>query len=85
MRAEDFSDLPPTIAITAECDPLSDDGKLYCDKIIAAGGKAMHIEEPGLVHGYLRARHKVARAGASFARILSAISALGREAWPDHL
>jgi acetyl esterase len=85
LRADDFSGLPPTIAITAQCDPLSDDGKLYCEQILAAGGKAAHIEERGLVHGYLRARHRVPRAAASFDRILTAISTLGRADWPADL
>jgi acetyl esterase len=31
------------------------------------------VIEPGLVHGYLRARHMSARARASFARIVDAI------------
>lgn len=85
LRAADFTGLPPTVAITAQCDPLSDDGMLYCDKIRAAGGKALHIEEPGLVHGYLRARHRVARAGASFGRIIAAITSLGHGDWPIKL
>lgn len=85
LWATDFSGLPPTIVITAQCDPLSDDGKLYCAEITAAGGKAMHIEESGLVHGYLRARHRVVRARASFARIVTAISILGRGGWPESL
>ena len=39
-------------------------------------------EEPGLVHGYLRARNSVARARDSFERILFAIDAFGRGDWP---
>jgi acetyl esterase len=85
LCATDFSGLPQTIAITAQCDPLSDDGRLYCDQIIAAGGKALFLEEVGLVHGYLRARHSVARAAASFDRIIAAIVNLGRGDWPEQL
>lgn len=85
LRANDFAGLPPTIAITAECDPLSDDGALYAARLRAAGGRALHIEEPGLVHGYLRARHRVTRARHSFDRILRAIAALGQGAWPEAL
>ena len=36
----DFSGLPPTAIVTAECDPLSSDGEAYRDRILAAGGKA---------------------------------------------
>lgn len=85
LYGDSFANLPPTVAITAQCDPLSDDGKHYCDQITAAGGAAMHIEEPGLVHGYLRARHRVARAGTSFDRIITAIATLARGDWPAKL
>ncbi|WP_421914988.1 alpha/beta hydrolase [Mesorhizobium sp.] len=77
----DFSDLPPTVLITAQCDPLSSDGETYRDRIIAAGGQASWFEEPGLVHGYLRARHTVGRARASFTRIVDAVAALGKGSW----
>lgn len=77
----DFANLPPTVVITAQCDPLSSDGEAYRDRILAAGGHACWYEEPGLVHGYLRARHMVGRARASFTRIVEAVSALGRGEW----
>lgn len=74
----DFADLPPTFIVTAQCDPLSSDGETYRDRLVAAGGRAVWIEEAGLVHGYLRARHSVARARASFSRIVEALATLGR-------
>jgi acetyl esterase len=79
----DFSGLPPTVIVTAECDPLSSDGETYRDRILAAGGKALWKEEAGLVHGYLRARHSVTRARDSFARIVAAVAALARGDWPS--
>jgi acetyl esterase len=72
----DFTGLPPTLIVTAACDPLSDDGRDYCEAILAAGGRAVWVEEPGLVHGYLRARHSVPRAKASFSRMIRALSAM---------
>ncbi len=78
----DFNGLPPTLAIAAECDPLADDASTYAARIIAAGGKAHAVTEPGLVHGYLRARHSVPRAKASFARITAAITAFAAGEWP---
>ncbi|MGX5829606.1 alpha/beta hydrolase [Mesorhizobium sp. 43Arga] len=77
----DFANLPPTVLITAQCDPLSSDGEAYRDRIIAAGGRASWVEEPGLVHGYLRARHTVGRARESFTRIVDAVIAIGRSTW----
>lgn len=82
LRDSDFSGLPPTAIVSAECDPLSSDGEQYRDCIVAAGGRAWWFEEPGLVHGYLRARHSVARAGESFNRIVEAVRVLGQGDWP---
>lgn len=81
----DFAGLPPTVIISAEYDPLSDDGAAYRDRIIEAGGKAWWHEEAGLVHGYLRARHSVSRARESFSRIIDALKMLGRREWTHSL
>ena len=78
---KDFSALPPTVAISAQCDPLCDDGREYCELINRAGGSAHWIHEDGLVHGYLRARHSVQRATDSFDRIVGAITSLAQGRW----
>lgn len=82
LHDTDFGGLPPSVLVTAECDPLSSDGEAYRNAIQAAEGRALWIEEPGLVHGYLRARAVSAKAGESFARMTRAIAALGRGDWP---
>lgn len=82
LQDRDFSGLPPTVVIAAGCDPLCDDGADYCARLTAAGGKAHSIVEPGLVHGYLRARHTVTRARDSFTRVVEAVKALGQGRWP---
>jgi acetyl esterase/lipase len=73
----DFSGLPPTVVVSAECDPLCDDSEEYCVAIQGADGSAIWINEAGLIHGYLRARHTVKRARDSFSRIVAAIDAFG--------
>jgi acetyl esterase len=78
----DFSGLPPTVVITAECDPLSSEGEAYRDRIVAAGGRAWWHEEPRLVHSFLRARKTVPLAREAFARIVAALAALGKGDWP---
>jgi acetyl esterase len=82
LQDRDFSGLPPTLAIAAECDPLADDAPAYAAKITQAGGRAHAVTEPGLVHGYLRARTSVPRAAQSFARITDTISAFAQGRWP---
>jgi len=76
LHDSDFAGLPPTAIFAAECDPLCDDAPLYRDRIRAARGRAEATVEPGLVHGYLRARHTVPRARASFTRIIATLAAL---------
>lgn len=83
LHDEDFTHLPPTVAFGAECDPLCDDAFHYCDSVTAAGGKAQYIHEPGLVHGYLRARHSVSRATESFTSIVNTINMLATDQWYD--
>jgi len=78
----DFSGLPPTVIVTAECDPLSSDGERYCDRVLAAGGLAHWYEAPGLVHSFMRARKSSARAEAAGERIVAALAALGAGTWP---
>ena len=82
LQDSDFSGLPPTVIVTADCDPLRDDGAEYAARLRAAGGKVHWINEEGLVHGFLRARTMAERARASFERIEVAIEALGQGIWP---
>lgn len=82
LRDSDFSGLPLTAIFTAECDPLASDGPAYAAALAAAGVPVHCTCEPGLVHGYLRARTMSARAAASFERITVAIEALGQGLWP---
>lgn len=82
LQDTDFSGLPMTLAIAAECDPLADDARDYASKVTKAGGRAHWVVEPGLVHGYLRGRHSVPRVTESFARITDAITAFAENRWP---
>lgn len=74
LRATDYAALPPAFVVTADVDPLRDDGKVYAERLAAAGVPAAWRNEPQLVHGYLRARHMSGRAAASFEAITTAIT-----------
>ena len=52
--ARDLSNLPPALIQTAEFDPLHDEGKAYADAMRAAGNTAIHINYPGMIHGFMR-------------------------------
>jgi acetyl esterase len=76
LAAEDFSGLPPAFVVTADIDPLRDDGRTYVERLKAANVTATYRNEPQLVHGYLRARHVSQRAAASFSAICRAVERL---------
>ncbi|MDH3760256.1 MAG: alpha/beta hydrolase [Gammaproteobacteria bacterium] len=76
LSGVDFGNTPASIVISADIDPLRDDARLYAEKLQAAGVTAHWINEPGMVHDYLRARHVSKAAGAAFGRICDSIKQL---------
>jgi len=52
LRAKDLSGLPRAHLVTAECDPLRDEGKAYAARLLEAGVPTTYVEYPGMVHGF---------------------------------
>jgi acetyl esterase len=63
LRAQDFSGLPPALVITAEYDPLRDEGEHYAEKLRAAGTPAITSRWDGMNHGFFFWVGKVDKAG----------------------
>jgi acetyl esterase len=49
--------LPPTLLVTAEHDPLRDEGVALANAMRAAGGDVVHVDYSGLRHGFVGSVH----------------------------
>ncbi len=79
LLGDDFNDLPPSYISVADCDPIRDEGVLYNTLHMFSGGESVLMEEPGLMHGHLHARHHSARAAEAFDHICTGLNNLS--AW----
>ena len=52
LLAESHAGLPPALVLTAEFDPLRDEGEAYAAKLAAAGVAAKHLCYDGFIHGF---------------------------------
>jgi acetyl esterase len=53
LRAPAHHGLPPALIVTAGHDPLRDEGRLYAEKLEAAGVPVIHRDYPGQIHMFM--------------------------------
>ena len=76
----DLTGLPETLVITADHDLLRDEGRLFAERLAAAGVAARSIQYPGVDHGFLSVPALAREAAlAATDEVLRALSADGLE------
>ncbi|WP_135829944.1 alpha/beta hydrolase [Halorussus halobius] len=71
LRARDLSDLPPATVLTAEFDPLREEGVAYADRLDDAGVPVEHVHYGRMVHSFFTnlAEPRVERAWDALAEL----------------
>ncbi|WP_342152030.1 alpha/beta hydrolase [Methylorubrum sp. SB2] len=71
----DLKGLPPFTVVTAQIDPLHDDGKMLADKIKAAGGQVTYRDYPGVTHEFFGMGAVVAKAREAETAVIGDLNA----------
>ncbi len=73
LRAADLRELPPAIVVTAECDPLHDEGVAYATRLRSSGVPVTHLDYEGMVHGFMGWSSELPQARRAFDEIGAAM------------
>ena len=69
LRAENLGDLPPALIVTAEYDPLRDEGEAYGKRLQKAGVKVTLSRYAGMIHAFIRMTSRLDKANEALYEI----------------
>ena len=81
-RAKSLAGLPPALIVTAEFDPLVDEGEAYGAQLTADGADATVTRYPGMIHGFIGYLGRVDAARDAVAECGDALKAAMRKGLP---
>lgn len=76
LRASSLRNLPPALILTAEFDPLRDEGEAYADALRAAGVDVEMLRFDGMIHAFVRRVQQFSGARAAIQKIADRLRAV---------
>jgi acetyl esterase len=72
----DLSELPPALIITAECDPLRDEGEAYAKRLANDGVAVTYTCYPGMIHPFFSLSGAIPQAFDAIQQVANAVAGL---------
>lgn len=78
LLAPNLQGLPPALVITAECDPLRDEGEAYAKRLREAGVPVRQTRYAGMIHPFFAMSGGIAQAREAIAEVAAAVASCGK-------